>query len=135
MRITLSAKSRLDQDQLRKKDSIISTSYKATQGKICLDIMLDLLRTHFSSSDYNPFSWDKFVLHLSLNGLDLRKKITAPGSKLEREPVSRSKFTSKTQSVSSFANASRGNITSNVKARISGAWENSSSQVKPRTSR
>merc|ERR1719510_1432949 len=97
MRITLSNKRTVDQDQLRKKNSVISTSYKVAQ--------------------------------------DLRKKITAPGSKLEREPVSRSKFTSKTQSISSSGNASRVNINSNVKARISSTWESSSSHVKPRISR
>ena len=87
--------------------------------------LLSILANH----EYSYLGFMRFV-----NFLDLRKKITAPGSRLEREPVSRSKFISKTQNYPSTT-TSRANIHTNVKSRLTGAWESSSSHVKPKVSR
>merc|ERR1712038_403109 len=61
---------------------------------------------------------------------DLRQRITSPDTTADREPISRSKFSSRIQSISTSTREPR-----NVKDRISNRLGNSSSHVKPTISR
>merc|ERR1719245_2706710 len=61
---------------------------------------------------------------------DLRQRITAPDAIDDRQPISRSKFSSRIQSATSLTR-----VTGNVKDRLSSRLGNSSSHVKPQISR